>query len=472
MQAEFQDDLLKFLVQEKVAMSYLGTLDSDIFDLDTHFQIFDLLKDFVKKYNRQPSLGNMLEYLHDVISKQRKKTNINDEVVKLLERTVRDAFLPLEGSTTFIKDQIIEQYQLKLLKDLIVKEASNLKTASRDDINEIYKKIHKIKQLGDGSDEEEEERNKGRLAIAEFNPNKKSIVESTPTYLTQLNRMTSTRGFYSPQLIIFMSGPKAFKTGTILNIAAGLVRHGKKVYYADTENGQERLTDRFYQALLEATFEEYITGQTDEILSELLQRLSLMGGDFLCDYFPAMSKNVNDVEYRLDELKEEKGFVPDVIIWDYPDNFEANTAQRENRHRLRSVYFDIIKLHKKLNVWGIGVSPVTRDAVNKPVIDMTAFAEDFSKAYNCHASFAICATDDEKEAKIRRIVPVLQRDGVAQHSNAVCYVYVDEERMMVKEIDKAEAIKLLEVVEAKKTVPDKKKGQSKLDLKKRRITDD
>lgn len=65
---------------------------------------------------------------------------------------------------------------------------------------------------------------------------------------------------------------------------------------------------------------------------------------------------------------------------------------------------------------------------------MTNFSEDFGKAANCHAAFALCRTPYEKEAGVMRIVPVLQRDGVAQHSNYSCFVDVDEARMTVKEI--------------------------------------
>lgn len=354
------------------------------------------------------------------------------------------------------------------MRDLFVSEAGNIKTATSDDIKEISRKVAKIVQVAEG--DEEEENNKGSFALADFDLSRKTIITGTPTYLKALNRMTSTKGFYSPQLVVLMGAPKSFKTGTLLNIAVGLVRNGERVYYVDCENGEDRIADRFYQAMLEATWEEYASGELDETLTEMVSRFKVMGGDFRADFFPAHTKSVADVEERLQEIEEETGWTPTVLLWDYPDLMQPTDYRiKEKRLQIQAVYFDIIRCQKKRKVWGIGLSQVNKDAVDKAVIDMKGFSEDFGKAMNCHAAFALCRTQAEKEAGLMRIVPVVQRDGVAQSSHAVCYTSISEARMQVKEIDRDQASKIMSDFE--KNSPKSKEVKSKA-FRPKKLTDE
>lgn len=447
MKLEFQQDLLKFLVQNKEAKRYIEVLEEDVFDLDTHYTVFGLLKSFVKKYRSQPTLGNFLEYFDRELKQQTKKNGENfDDIYRDIEETIREAFYPITANVEQIREVILEEYQIKLLKDLFVQEAGNLKTANSETVSEIYRKIAKIKNIGES--DMDEEQNKGIFALQEFTTSRKSMVSGTPTYLRALNRMTSTGGFYAPQLIILMGAPKSFKTGTLINIAMNLVRDGKKVYYVDCENGESRILDKFYQSMLRATWQEYTSGELDETLEEMVRRFKVMGGDFISDFYPAQTKTVADVEERLKEIEQETGWKPDVIMWDYPDLLEpTNFKIIEKRLKIQAIYFDIIRLHKRRDIWGMGLSQVNKDAVDKPVIDMKGFAEDFGKAANCHAAFALCRTPEEKEVGLMRIVPVVQRDGVAQHSHNACYTEVKEGSMSVVEVEKDYAAALLKTVE-------------------------
>ncbi len=454
MKLEFQEDLLKFLVQKPEAKKYIEILDGELFDLDTHFTVFGLLKGFITKYRSQPSLGNMLEYFdRELKSKQSKGENLGD-VYSEVEETVRNAYEPFRANADQIREVVLEEYQVKLLTTFWVKEAGNIKSATSDSIKDLHKKLTEIKRIGE-TDLEEEDENRGRFALSQFEKGQKSLVDGAPTYLRALNDLTSTKGFYSPQLVVLMGAPKSFKTGTLLNIAINYVRNGKKVYYVDCENGEDRILDRFYQGMLEATYGEYNSGELDDVLEEMVKRFSVMGGDFRADFFPANTKSVADVEAELDILAEQ-GWIPDLICWDYLDlMIPIDYKIKEKRLQIQAVYFDAIRLQKKRKMFGISLSQVNKNAVDKAVIDMTGFAEDFGKAANCHAAFALCRTADEKEVGLMRILPVVQRDGVAQHSKGACYTLVDESKMSVKEITRDAASKLLSTVV--KTVPETRK---------------
>ena len=60
---------------------------------------------------------------------------------------------------------------------------------------------------------------------------------------------------------------------------------------------------------------------------------------------------------------------------------------------------------------------------------------------NSHAVFGICSTVDELEYGIRRIVPIVQREGLAYRGKNMCIIKIDEEKMMINEVDKDEYLK-------------------------------
>ena len=452
MTLEFQTELLQFLVQSRNGKKYVEILQPEIFDLDDQYTVFGIIKGFVEKYKSQPTLPSLLEYFD--LQAQNSKADVPKEVYAKIVETIRECYISFTGNSDFIREQIIKKYQIKLMTDLFANKMLDLKNGDEDVVKDIYKNVSKIKKLEDNN--EDEEANKGKFALQEFKIGQRTQITATATYLKTLNRMTSTGGFYAPQLIILMGAPKSFKTGNALNLAMNFVRDGYKVYYVDCENGEDRILDRFYQAMLEAEGDEYNDGDLDEVLKEMITRFKMRGGDFRSDFYPAHTKSMADVEDCLEAIEEEYNWRPDIIIYDYLDLMKPEDYTiKEKRLQIQAVYHDAIRLQKRRNIFGMSPSQVNKDAVNKAVIDMTGFAEDFGKASNCHAAFAICRTDDEKQAGVGRIVPVLQRDGVAQSSNIACFIDIKEAKMSVTEIDYEEWKDRVEIVksgmEAKKS---------------------
>lgn len=456
MTLEFQKETLQFLTQTSSAKKYILHLQPDYFTLDVQHTVFSLLKSFVTSYRTLPTNASLKEHFRRELSS--KKTAINQEVIDMVDEGIDDAFKPFKGSADFMREVIMERYQIALTKKLFAEKATSLGNNEPDILPEIFREIQKIKSLS--QDDEAEADNKGRFALDQFEKGQRTQIEATPIFLKGVNKMTSTRGFYSPQLIIIMAAPKGFKSGTALNIAVNLVRDGERVYYVDCENGQDRILDRFYQCMLNATWEEYASGELDDTLQEQVERFKALGGDFIADFYPAHTKSMADVEDRLKELEEEHGWTPTVIIYDYLDLMKPEDYRiKEKRLMIQAVYFDAIRLQKRRKIWGVSPSQVNKEAVGKAVIDMKGFSEDFGKAANAHGAFALCRTDDEVEAKVARLVPVIQRDGVRQTKSAACFLYIDEGSMTIKEIDKKEwEQRVTEATAALRTkTPDKKK---------------
>lgn len=438
MKLEFQDEVLRFLVQSKEAKKMFEFLESDFFDLQERQIIFELAKSYLKKFNSVPSLAGLTEFF----DQEAKRTAIGKDVYNKLEAVIREMFDPIETNTQQIRDSLMDYYQRKLAKEFIKEFSPQVKTGDKELFSQMQRTMNRINSIGET--ELDDEKNRGDFLLKDHKVGNYSVIEGEPTFLKGLNKMTSVKGFYSPQLIILMGAPKSFKTGTLLNIAVNYVRDGYKVYYADCENGKDRIRDRARQCMLEATFEELISGQFDALLKEMVGRWKVMGGDFKADFYPPNTKCVADIEAELEILRDEHNWVPDIICYDYLDLMRPNDKNiKDKRLGIQATYFDAIALQNKWGMLGFSLSQVNRGAVSAPVMDMTAFAEDFGKAANCHATFALCQTPKEREVNIIRMLPVVQRDGVPYGGKNVCFLKIDAGRMSVKEITMEEAAELL-----------------------------
>jgi hypothetical protein len=146
---------------------------------------------------------------------------------------------------------------------------------------------------------------------------------------------------------------------------------------------------------------------------------------------------------RLAQLRLETGFIPDMIVWDSIDHFVPTLIEdkkKDERLKIKAVFFEVIAINKKCKCFSLAPSQVNRAAVDKKVFSMKDFSEDFGKAANCHAAFALCRTPEEVEAGIGRIVVVVQRRGERYKPNSVCVVEIDENIGSVKEISLEDAM--------------------------------
>lgn len=436
MTLEFQEEIFRFVLQTKEGRKYLPLLDNSIYDLPEHQVIFDLVQKYHEKYAKAPSRANLLEWF----DRASKKVAMDVRVYEKVEDSIRQLYRSFNSDTGQIRDRIVEFAQYKLTKNMF-KEYSGKISDGDEVFQKIQVEMNKIVQLG--QDITEGDNNRGGAILKEYKGINRIEFDGKPCYLNGLNKMTSAKGFHSPQLIILMGGPKSFKSGNLIKMGVEYMRDGYQVYYADAENGLSLTKRRIYQAMLECTFKELYDEDMQKTLAEMIERYKLLGGEMEVGYYPSGVKTIQDVEMELEHLREEKGFIPDIILWDDPDNFLSTDSnkRKEVRHNLHGVYVDIINLNNKLDAFSMGISQVNRNAIGRAVIDMKDFSEDINKARKCHAAFAICRTEEELANGTARIIPVLQRDGLAYKGVNQCLIEIDESRMLIKEIDFKEAIR-------------------------------
>lgn len=432
MTLEFQSAILQYLVQSKDGLTYIDDLSDDIFDLLEHKLCLQLLRKYKKLYNSLPAKTSAIQYVEEEI----KGTNdLSPQVAKDLREVMEDIFYPLEeGDKLKLQDSIILEVQSKNIDSTFMSFAEG-KLSPTQVLLKMNKLGGMVKSAG------YEEHKDGGFLVEDRNKHFDEQTEGHPTFLHDLNALTAAGGFYSPQLIIFMSAPKNFKTGLLIKMAVEYVRCGYKVYYADGENGARSIRNRVKQCVMECSYQELYDEGIQEELNIVLERLGrMMGGDLYIDSYPAGLKSIGvDVRNRLAYLKDKHNWEPDIIIYDSIDHFIPSSEadkRRDTRIKIQLVYHEAINLNRELNTFAFAPSQVNREAVTKKTFDMKDISEDFGKFFNAHSIWALCGSPEELEQGIRRIIPVAQREGKAYKGVNFCMVKIDEERGKVEEIDK------------------------------------
>lgn len=440
MTLEFQEKVLQYLLQEKTAKKFVSLVDDSCFEQPYDKLIYKMLAEYTKEFGNTPSKISMLEYF----SIQSKKAGLKEEITAQMVRRVKLLYEPIDSDTGLIRKSIRAFAQRLQTKHLFINNTE--KVADGDDkfFEKLYSSMSKISKL---SDEQTDEDRKGGFMLKDFDKFSSSLPEGKPTDFSKWNGMTAAKGFHTPQLIVLMGAPKAFKTGTMLLTAMGYVRDGMRVYYADCENGIEDLIPRTHQAILECERWELKLPENRKLLPAMVEQWKKLGGDMHIEIYPSNSKTLEDVDEDLQRLKDEHGWVPELIVYDYLDLFEpADKSVKETRFKIQHVYKHAIRLNMKYGCFAITVSPVGRNAVSKEVINMKDFSEDFAKAYNCHGSFALCRTETEVKAGVMRLIPVAQRSGEQYDGTekTTCYFKIEEKKMFLAEITKEEHSTLVE----------------------------
>lgn len=431
MTTDYQIALLSYLVQSPTeGNAFIDDVSEDLFDLLEYKAALQVLKRYKKLYGILPGAISAGQFLEEQIAQTKGMTA---EIARDLREVFEDMYIPLpDADKVKLRDTIILEVQQKNLDSVFMDFA-----AGKIATEQLFIKVNKIQALVRSDVDDHKD---GGFLIEDRDRHWSEYVDGHPTFLHDLNAMTSANGFYSPQLIIFMSGPKHFKTGLLIKLALEYVRDGYKVYYADGENGAASIRNRFKMAAMECTRQELKEPEIQEELNDVLFRIGkFMGGDIYIDSYPAMSCSMKDVDGRLSALEHEYGWTPDIIVYDSIDHFipsKAEDQRRDPRIRIQLVYHEAIALNKRRGTFALAPSQVNRAALKKKTFDITDLSEDFGKAMNAHCVMAICATDEEMELGIRRIIPVAQREGVSYKGKNMCLIQIDESRQMVSEIDK------------------------------------
>ena len=407
---EYQWDLLRFTVQDKLGEKALNKYDDDYFTLIEHQVLAFAIKTFYKKERRIPgetmlrelvvNLLNSKQYLNLVTKDQQK--GIIDLIKPLYSLVVKD------GDKVYEKVKEFKSYvQLK----------SVIENVDITDYNK-YSSFSRQIQLAITDEDEVEDYKSSFLLnnIKERQFSRQEVKTIYPTPVGQINRLTNAGGYEKGSIIVLLDREKKGKTKTLVNIARGYIKMKKKVLVVDFENGKDNYMARFEQSIMNITKEQLLSGEHDIAIQKRFRKYKRLGGEVVILRLPALVTTTNDLQNHIDRLYREFGFSPEILILDYAAKMASISRREDDHKRVSDVYVELSNLALKndiIHVWT--ANHVTREAARlreKSRYKGEDIALCIDIVRHAQAIFGLNRSTEEEEAGYLRMEIVSQRDGV------------------------------------------------------------
>lgn len=264
-------------------------------------------------------------------------------------------------------------------------------------------------------------------------------------------------------IMVLVAPPKAGKSWYLINQGKANITRGKRVLHVTCENSEELTAKRYVQSFYSMAtsdigklrlpyFERHdgfdgvtisfqnLKHKDDggagldrdvEVLDEsrrpmLSRRLHALGqlrsNPLLIKEFPSGTLTVPMIIAYLDMLERSEGFVPDLLIVDYPK--QMHLSIRDYRLNLGQILIDLRGVAVSRNMAVTTVMQGSKKAKEAGTVTGTMISEDYSAIGTADTILTYSQTADEKQSGLARILVDAARDGADSFLVMVTQAYV------------------------------------------------
>lgn len=274
-----------------------------------------------------------------------------------------------------------------------------------------------------------------------------SAFDAMPTGIPQMDAraLGPARG----KLHIFAAPLGYGKSWWLVNLAKQALLGRYKVLYVSLEMSELEVMQRLYQSLFgltkrdaqvtystferdelgrftgldEVTLEECTSLITPGIRGTIKKKAKMLKRRprLLVKQFPTGSLTIEELEAYLSSLEASPGFVPDLLLIDYPDLMTTSTANY--RLDVGQIYMKLRGLAIKRSMAVAAVSQLNREALNAKVSTAGQLAEDISKARTADMLVTYNQTADERALGLARLFQAKGRSDADKFTVLISQAY-------------------------------------------------
>ncbi len=138
---------------------------------------------------------------------------------------------------------------------------------------------------------------------------------------------------------------------------------------------------------------------------------TIIGNGFKFQSYPAFSANLLQIRADMEELEFTEGFIPDVIVIDYPDILAPEDNRMIGRERIDETWKTLKNMADVKHVLVAVASQTNRGSFDKKNVTQTDAAEDIRKMAHIDAGIALNQLPGEKRSGVVRVALIAERDG-------------------------------------------------------------
>ena len=263
---------------------------------------------------------------------------------------------------------------------------------------------------------------------------KLSNVTGTPTGWYNIDRRLFGGGLCDGDLGIILALPNTGKSATLVNLAIMAATYGKQVLYITLEMPDYMIAHRCDMRLMGLTQSE-VFSDIYSVTKRLKEFKKMTGSSLKIHKFNNRNETVKDIRKLIIDLKRFKGFDTNFLVVDYADLIKTNRVYSREDLGSKEIYEDLRVLGNEMNMGVWTASQSNRSGNETKVLDMSKFADAFSKGFVGDIVISINQNKKQKEEKRAFYYIAKNRNKEAGFGDTL---YADWDRMTLVDVSDSE----------------------------------
>lgn len=349
--------------------------------------VFAAFQTHFDKYEK-PATAEMLEiYLS-------KNKNVNQDLFKEAIQYVHDNVAEKkEMDTKWILDETESYVQEKALYNALASSVSIFDEGTQVDRNGIPDILNDALSISFNTDIGLDYIDDALVRFQRL----KAKADKVPFLCPVMNEITGG-GFERKTVNCILAATNVGKSAYMCHYAAEMMSQGYNVLYVSMEMAEEKLGTRIDANLMDMTMDQVLSMSETDFMKNI-NIIKQKVGKLIIKEFPTASAHMGHVEAMLRELKNKKGFVPDVVCLDYLGICLSRRVGLGAGTYLfvKAITEEFRGLASKYNFVGVTATQGTRSTIEASDMDMSDTGD--SKGINDTVDFLMGMMAPEEVAK-------------------------------------------------------------------------
>src|SRR5210317_1254359 len=424
----FEKTLLSNLIHnEEFTRKTLPFLKEDFFRNRDEVTLFNIINNFVTKYNNLPNkeaitieLSNLKTLTEDEYKNAKSLLN------GLVYEEVDQQWL-LDTTEKFCKDRAVYNAVLKGIKIIDGKDKQHAPEAIPGILSDalaVSFDTHIGHDYLNQTDDRFEyyHRTEERLKFD----------------LTYFNRIT--KGGLPPKTLnVALAGTGVGKSLFMCHVAANMISQGRNVLYITLEMAEERIAERIDANLLDVTIDELYDMPKKYYDDKIKSMQSKVNGQLIIKEYPTASAHVGHFKSLIDELALKKSFKPDIIFIDYLNICSSNRFKGGNISSyfyIKAIAEELRGLAVRYDVPIVSATQTTRTGYMSSDVGLEDTSESFGLPATADFMFALISNEELEELNQIKVKQLKNRYNDPAVNRAFI-IGVDRSRMRLYDVEQS-----------------------------------
>jgi archaellum biogenesis ATPase FlaH len=361
-------------------------LKYNFFQLPEYQKIVKVIKNFYTKYEKIVPYSSLV-----IFFKEKDKTISEDELKIVLEtlQAINEYKFEEEYSLEFNLSLTEEYFKKRALFNALV-EAESIFETRPNSINSIPDLIQEALQLCFNKSIGHEYLADADQALEYYH----NVQMKYPTHLEKLNEATGG-GLARGKLHVFLGQPGGGKSRMLVDLCSHYMKQGLNCLFISMELDIMDIRQRFDANIMDIDINDFPKIEKEKFISKVNQIKMKSYGRLIIQHYPGGSVNCNHFKNLIEELKNKKNFVPDVIAIDYIMLVNpAKNVGEKSYEQGKQISMEMRSLFDINNAIGLAPNQLNRGGWNTSDVMMKDIADSAGIMHNADFVAGITGPDE------------------------------------------------------------------------------